>query len=330
MGDNNKAPTEELLQDLRRVSKKLNKTPTSQEYTTHGRYCFQTLADRFDTWNNAKEAAGLKRTHESPYRVTDDELLKELKQNWGSTDGATDRSSIEVDAKYGRSTYVYRFGSNWASIVRAGRMPNKSTPLCEKEYESYIQAAINTTPPSLSLFCLLRAFTGMTHSILKEFNIDWISRIDSDLQPPLVRVPSEHMWDNAEWTMMLPTRYTTTTGEKKPTHIRKLVRWLKDNGMLAGVGDGSKINEVINRAGVNTTVENLRASVATHLARQGIDQYRIEMQVGAEKTNWDRSVEDYFLYLYQFEGICHPDYEPSGTYLDPDTGEVREVKSDED
>lgn len=55
---------------------------------------------------------------------------------------------------------------------------------------------------------------------------------------------------------------------------------------------------IIDTAGLDATSINLRSTVAAHLARKGVSRFKIEMQVGAKKTHWQRSIEDCFLYLY--------------------------------
>jgi hypothetical protein len=326
--DTTKISDDELLDDLKRVAAKIGRSPTEHEYETHGEYGLTTFRRRFDGWNNAKLAANLDLTE--PYHISTEKLLRDLRQESGAPENkASDKVLQSLDHR--RETYSKRFGGMWKATLRAGRVPNSCKPLSEEEYETYVQTAITISRPSTSLYGLLRAFTGLTHSMLCAFSLDWVSRIDNDLQPILLRVPPECVEDNSSWELILPSYYTTVTGDKKPTRLRPLLRWMTQTSTLAGFSDShryqNKVNKVINKAGVTTTMRDLRASVATHLARQGVSKFKIEMQVGAEKTNWKRSVEDYFLYLYQFEDYCHPDYEPAGVFLDPDSGEVRDIES---
>jgi len=50
---------QELLDDLHRLAEQLGDTPTLKEYREHGEYGAQTLYDRFGSWNEALEAAGI-------------------------------------------------------------------------------------------------------------------------------------------------------------------------------------------------------------------------------------------------------------------------------
>lgn len=321
-------PDEALLEDLNRVAAKLEKSPTYTEYKNYGAYSGRTLVRRFDGWNNAKDAANLARNTDFP----DTELLRYIREN------SADNKTISIDrflkahSRYSRYSYQQRFGSTWRAVLRAGREPARNVPLSEEDYESYIQAAINANQPFDSLYGLLRGFTGIPKYVLREFDLSWVSRLDDDLQPPLITVPSELISDSDDWELILPTHYTTSSGDKKPTQLRGLIKWVNNMDSLLGpqTNDGSRVNRVIDKAGLNATSGDIRATVAAVLARRAKTPFEIDMQVGASKTNWDRSEEDYFLYLYQFEEYCHPSYEPSGVYLDPDSGEPERVESEGD
>jgi hypothetical protein len=53
-----KIETEDLLADLRRVVKELDKTPSLNEYEEHGEYSNWTITNRFGSWNEAMSAIG--------------------------------------------------------------------------------------------------------------------------------------------------------------------------------------------------------------------------------------------------------------------------------
>ena len=317
---------DELLDDLKRVAAKIGKSPTKREYKTHGQYGSATLARRFGTWNKAKCAAGLDIVELQ--NISSERLLTDLRQKSEDADVKSHDRLFE-SLEHSDTLYLRRFGGMWQACVRAGRVTNKRVPLSEKEYNSYIQTAINHSRPSTSLYGLIRGFTGLTGSIMREFEFDWLSRINSDIQPILVRVPSEHLPTANHWELVLPDHFTIQ-GDKKPTRLKPLLQWMMQTGTLYGYtsSGGTRTNRVIDESGIDANVGDLRATVTTHLARRGVSRFEIEMQVGAEKTNWNRSVEDYLLYLYQFEDYCHPDYEPSGVYLDPDSGDAERIESE--
>jgi hypothetical protein len=310
---------EELLKDVKRVALMLEKSPTQREYDTHGDYHHDTYNNKFGGWNNTKAAANLSRTNACG--LSDTDLLKHIRKN-SKNSHITSIPELKKTIDYSQTPYRNRFGMVWRATVRSGIHPPRS-PLSETDYDSYIQTAINIDNSFLSLYGLLRAFTGMPQHVLQQFSLDWISRLDSDIQPPLLTVPSEYIPSDDDWVMVIPSHYTIA-GDQKPTHLKPLVRWLK-NVNVALINHRNNIKKVIKKADLDIGPSALRTSVAAQLVRQGASRGEIEMQVGASKTNWRRSVEDFFLYLYQFEDYCHPDYEPSGTYLDPETGEVTEI-----
>ncbi len=317
---------DKLLADLKRVAEKLSKSPTYAEYNTHGCHAGCTIASRFDGWNNAKDIAGLNRN--TAHGVTDKSLLRDIRGKYADTQAGSVDEFLNTEPDYSSKVYRERYQSRWEAVVRAGRKPLSGVPLPERQYDEYIQTAINANYPSVSLYGLLRAFTGIPSDVLGEFNSDWVSRLNSDLQATLITVPADLIADNDNWVLIAPTHYTIS-GEEKPTGLEAMLRWIDDTETLCTPNSkGGVLSRLIENAGLNIEPPALRATVAAHLARQGASRGEIKMQVGAHKTDWRRSVEDYFLYLYQFEGYCHPDYEPSGVYLDPDSGDAERIESE--
>jgi len=263
--------------------------------------------------------------------ISDSELLIDLNRVADRLGKTPTQQEYERHGEHSRRALTERYSSGWwEAAVRAGQKPPTSVPLSETDYDSYIQAAINAEYPSVSFYGVLRGFTGIPVKILRQISADWVSRLNSDLQPTLITVPSEHIASESDWVLQVPTHYTVA-GEQKPTGLEPLLRWLNDTDGQLLKTDQSKgriLSSLISEAGLDIEPPALRATVAAHLARREVSKFEIEMQVGFEKTDWRRSVEDYFLYLYQFEDYCHPDYEPSGVYLDPDTGESRRIDSE--
>jgi hypothetical protein len=317
---------DELVADLKRVAEKLGKSPTWAEYNTHGCHAPSTISRRFDGWNNAKDAVGLDRN--TAHGVTDEVLLRDVREKYADTQVESITEFLFTEPDYSYKTYRERFRSRWRAVVRAGQKPPSRVPLPEKQYDEYIQTAINANYPSVSLYGLLRAFTGIPAKVLREFNSDWVSRLDSDLQATLITVPADLIADDDDWVLIAPTHYTIS-GEEKPTGLEAMLRWIDDTETLRThhYKDGV-LSRLIEIVGLNIEPPALRVTVAAHLARQGASRGEIEMQVGANKTDWRRSIEDYFLYLYQFEDYCHPDYDPSGVYLDPDSGDAERIESE--
>lgn len=321
----------ELLEDLRRVVSQLNRTPTMEEYTKHGEHHSMTLCRRFGSWAAALDEIGREPNNGE---ISDLNLLLELR-NQADKDRIVSAMSLS-DVEYSPSTYQVHFGW-WQAVVRAGLQPASGVPLSTEEYQSFIQAAMDISDPTTSLFARLKAFTGLPDRKAIPLNQDWVTRLESDYQDTLITIPNEQLSNDytgdRDWVVRIPTHYTTPDGDKMPTGIEPLLRWHRN---MEGINmaeteryDATKAWHIAaERVGVSVKKHDLRASVVAHLARRGIEGWQIGMQVGS--ANWERSVEDYLLWLWQFEGYTHPDYELTGVFLDPDSGEPERIESDGD
>ncbi|WP_436932455.1 homing endonuclease associated repeat-containing protein [Halosimplex halobium] len=54
-----KIPTDDLLNEIRRLAKELNRTPTKEQLNDRGKYYGQSYLKRFGSWNEAVRQAGL-------------------------------------------------------------------------------------------------------------------------------------------------------------------------------------------------------------------------------------------------------------------------------
>lgn len=106
--------TEELIEDLKIVSNRLNKKSiSSHEYNQNGKFSSATFFNRFHTWNNALIAADLIPFQVvSGKRVNEYDVIKEIERIWitlGRQPTATDiKNGI---SKYSLHVFVRRFGS---------------------------------------------------------------------------------------------------------------------------------------------------------------------------------------------------------------------------
>ncbi len=113
--------TEELIEDLQRVSELINKqTFSSQEYNKYGIYSYATFINRFKSWNKALDVSGLKPFEVvSGKRISENNLLEEIEKLWielGRQPTTTDiKNGI---SKYSLHAYVRRFGS-WRKALKA-------------------------------------------------------------------------------------------------------------------------------------------------------------------------------------------------------------------
>jgi hypothetical protein len=115
-------PEKELLGDLHRLKRILDKMPSEQDVADRGGYGVSTYWSRFGSWNAAIEAAGWQpnpdRTHRSEEALHEE--LYRLRDELGHVP-----SSREMDAhgKFSRVTYRNRWGSWNEALEAAGLTP---------------------------------------------------------------------------------------------------------------------------------------------------------------------------------------------------------------
>lgn len=108
---------DELLEDLRRVARKLGRdTVTISEYTEHGLGHATTIQRRFRSWFKALEDAGLKPSR-SRIGISDEELFENLRAVWMSLGRQPSYGEIKTPLSlYSAGTYEKRFGS-WSQAL---------------------------------------------------------------------------------------------------------------------------------------------------------------------------------------------------------------------
>ena len=108
---------EELLNDLKCVSEKLNQdTVTIKQYEEHGKYNPTTFMRHFGTWNAALTLAGIKISNR---QYSDDELYENLANIWMSLGKQPSRRDLErVHSEISYKAYERRFGK-WSSAVKS-------------------------------------------------------------------------------------------------------------------------------------------------------------------------------------------------------------------
>jgi hypothetical protein len=154
-------PREELLEDLRRVARKLRRdTVTIDQYNRHGRFHASTLQRRFRSWPKVLELAGLARSR-SPIGIGDEELFANLRDVWERL-GRQPRY-VEVRAplsRYSAGTYENRFGSwrkslecfvTWANAdVESEGDSKQDNPECDACADNAV-SEVETSPRGISL-----------------------------------------------------------------------------------------------------------------------------------------------------------------------------------
>ncbi|WP_327052844.1 homing endonuclease associated repeat-containing protein [Halomicrococcus gelatinilyticus] len=116
---------EELLDHLRDLADDLDRTPCKKDMREEGSHSPTTYADRFGSWRDAVDAAGLS----PPQRgtaVSCDELLAELESLASSLGRAPTSTEMDESGAFSSSTYHRHFGS-WTAAVEAADVPDGSS-----------------------------------------------------------------------------------------------------------------------------------------------------------------------------------------------------------
>jgi Homing endonuclease associated repeat/HNH endonuclease len=102
---------DELIDDIRSVASKLGKsTLTENEYTQDGRFSVKPYRNRFGTWLNALEKAGL--TKSANRKISDDDFFENLAKVWSDSGRQPAYNTLtRTSSKYSAKAYSNRFGS---------------------------------------------------------------------------------------------------------------------------------------------------------------------------------------------------------------------------
>lgn len=119
---------DDLLSDLRRVSDKLGRPPSWNEYDEHGKYSAKSIYNEFGGMEEARNVAGLGQGPTRPERIGTDELIREFQRVGEVVGHSPTESDVEEIGEYALRTYIRRFGSWSAAAERAGYDPNPMTP----------------------------------------------------------------------------------------------------------------------------------------------------------------------------------------------------------
>jgi hypothetical protein len=122
-----------LVKDLLRVSELLDKKiVTSTEYYDHGKYSSPTITERFGTWSNFVDKAGLEQTG-FIRKIEDEELFSEIERIWTTLGKQPTTTDMKKGiSKYSLDSFTRRFGG-WRNALTAFIEYVKSDDNSEKE-----------------------------------------------------------------------------------------------------------------------------------------------------------------------------------------------------
>lgn len=130
-------PRDELLDELTRLSDTLDRTPTSMDMESSGRFGHTTYSSTFGSWNEAIREANLSVNVRSD--IPEPELLDELKSLRDELGKAPERREMDQQGQFDSSTYSHRFGT-WNDALRAADIvPSTRINIPEVELKNEIR-----------------------------------------------------------------------------------------------------------------------------------------------------------------------------------------------
>lgn len=117
-------PKEKILQDLKDTAEKVDGILTVKKYNEHGKYSNAVVHSkewgRWDSWNEAKEDAGLETAEPGNNKeYTDEEIKSELRRVWMEHGSPLTREKIEEHAEMSAQTISYRYGDIETALKEA-------------------------------------------------------------------------------------------------------------------------------------------------------------------------------------------------------------------
>ncbi|QLH78274.1 HNH endonuclease [Halosimplex rubrum] len=133
---------DELLNRLRKFAEKLGRPPSQSEMDDSGPHASKTYGNRFGSWNNALQAAGLQTGTNDPNGrpvTPEEDLLTDLKSVADIVGGTPSEREYSTHGEYSVKTYCKRFGG-WNSALRAaGFEPNVEMNLSQGKLLTALQ-----------------------------------------------------------------------------------------------------------------------------------------------------------------------------------------------
>lgn len=130
-------PDEELLEELTRLADEQDGSPRVYDMDQEGRFAPSTYSERFGSWNEALEAAGLELNKQQD--IPESDLLEELHRLKEKFDRAPTVEEMREHGQFEPNTYHSAFGSWNQSLRKAGLEINKQQDIPEAELIDELQ-----------------------------------------------------------------------------------------------------------------------------------------------------------------------------------------------
>ncbi len=129
----------DLIDELKRVANEVDRIPTRNDMTCNGEYSASPYVRTFGTWIDALEAAGFDISDRTPDRISENQLIEELKR-LGKELGQTPRTRDMIEkGQFSINPYERAFGSWTNALHEAGYEANQRKEIPEEELISELQ-----------------------------------------------------------------------------------------------------------------------------------------------------------------------------------------------
>jgi len=110
---------EQLINELKRLSNELNKTPSLKDMREYGKFSCSPYKDKFGSWNNALKEVGL--DINVNYNITRDDLINEVKRLSDKLNRTPKQKDMRNKGKWSMNTYRNQFGS-WNNALKEAEL----------------------------------------------------------------------------------------------------------------------------------------------------------------------------------------------------------------
>ena len=139
-------PPAHIAWDIRSVACELGHPPKSREYVEHGVHAIHTARDRFGSYPEAVEAAGLGQPPppdrpEHPRQISDDELIEDLYVTTAALGRPPSKRDIMRLGEYSATTYYRRIAESWSDVLETAGLDDydpKDPPDSVQEYRQFL------------------------------------------------------------------------------------------------------------------------------------------------------------------------------------------------
>jgi hypothetical protein len=334
---------QELLDEIERLAEG-GVPPTLSDLKERGRISTGTFYNHFESYNDALKQAGYQ-PHRSHADTGIESILRQIRNLADEIEIAPTARDFDTAANVaGSSTVHRRTGSYFEGVIRAGVRPAKPRPLTECQFRAVYEAA-KDQPPKDELVTLLMQFTGLTAKIVSEISEQWIQiRPDATIltvPPRLYRSDNDYLWQ-----IEIPE---TFQGDN--IGLSELLNWYLETYDKIDASQ-SNVKRIIYDVTSNTEIDRREVEKSFHhekrvvpevrpvelkitsgiiMARNGAPANHIRQQLGLRHLDSIITVDHIFTWCeVHGDDFTHPDHEPVGLYLDPDTGEAQGIESGAD